>query len=83
MDMEKEKFERVIEINERLKDLHDILGEISPCKAHRLNYVNEDNQGCAEWRMKHIGDLLDKHDKIIRAEIQEEIDNLHAEIETL
>lgn len=67
--MEKEKFERAIEINERLKDLHDILGEISPCIARRLSYVNKDNKGCAEWKMKHIGDLLDKHDIMIRAEI--------------
>lgn len=80
--MEKEKFERAIEINERLKALNDILREISPCK-YRLNYVDEDNNGCAEWRMKHICDLLDKHDKMIREEIQNEIDNLHAEIETL
>lgn len=81
--MEKEKFQRAIEIDQRLKDLNDILSEISPQKAHRLNYVDKDNKGCAEWRMKHIGDLLDKHDEMIRAEIQQEIDSLHAEIEIL
>lgn len=81
--MEKEKFERVIEINERLKDLHEVLGEISSYRDYRLSYVNKDNKGCAEWRMKLICDLLDKHDYMIRAEIQNEIDNLHAEIETL
>ena len=81
--MEKEKFERAIEINERLKELHDILGEISPNRDCRLSYFNNNNKGCAEWKMKHIGDLLDKHDKMIRAEIQQEINSLHDEIETL
>lgn len=81
--MEKEKFERVLEINERLKDLYDILGEISHYRDYRLSYVSEDNKGCAEWKMKHICDLLDKHDKMIRAEIQQEIDSLNDEIETL
>lgn len=80
--MEKEKFERAIEINERIKALNDILSEISPCMC-RLSYINEDNKGCAEWKMKHICDLLDKHDEMIRAEIQQEINSLHDEIETL
>ena len=80
--MDKEKFERAIEINERLKALNDILSKISLC-TYRLNYVNEANKGCAERRMKHISDLLDKHDGMIRAEIRQEIDNLHAKIETL
>lgn len=81
--MERETFQRAIEINQRLKDLNDILNEISPKQAHSLNYVDKDNKGCTEWRMKHIGDLLDKHDEMIRAEIHQEIDSLYAEIETL
>lgn len=81
--MEKEIFQRAIEINQRLKNLKEILHEISPKQTHRLNYVDKDNNGCAEWRMKYIGDLLDKHDEMIRAEIQQEIDSLYKEIETL
>lgn len=81
--MEKETFQRAIEINQKLNGLNDVLNEISPKQAHRLNYVSNDNKGCAEWRMKHIGDLLDKHDEMIRAEIQQEIDSLFTEIETL
>lgn len=80
--MEKEKFERAIEINERIKALNYILSEISPCMC-RLSYINEDNKGCDEWKMKDICDLLDKHDEMIRAEIQQEINSLHDEIETL
>ena len=81
--MKKETFERAIVINQRIKDLNEILNEISPKQTHCLNYVDSDNKGCAEWRMKHIAYLLDKHDKMIRAEIQQEIDALNAEIETL
>lgn len=81
--MEKETFQRVIEISQRLNDLNEILDEIYPEEAHHLNYVDKDNKGCAEWRMRRIGDLLDKHDEMIRAEIQQEIDSLHEEIETL
>lgn len=81
--MEKETFQRVIEINQRLKDLDDVLKEISPSQAHRLSYVDKDNKGCTEWRMKRISDLLDKYDVMIREEIRQEIDKLHAEIETL
>lgn len=81
--MEKAKFERAIAISKRIKDLDDVLKEISPKSSHRLSYIDRDNKGMAEWRMRYIGDLLDKHDEMIRAEIQQEIDSLHAEIETL
>ena len=33
--------------------------------------------------MRYIGDLLDKHDLMIRQEIDNEIEQLKAEIETL
>ena len=81
--MEKEKYERAIAINNRLKELEFVKKEISPTTKFRLNYVDKDNKGCAEWRMNVIGDLFDKHDVMIRAEIQQEIDALNSEIETL
>ena len=81
--MEKGKFERAIAINKRLKDLDDVLTGISPKSLLRLSYVDYDNNGMAEWSMRIIGNLLDKHDEMIRAEIQQEIDSLHSEIETL
>lgn len=81
--MEKEKFERAIAINNRLKELEEVKREIASTTKFRLNYVDEDNKGCAEWRMRAIADLFDKHDVMIRAEIQQEIDSLHAEIEIL
>lgn len=81
--MEKEKFERAIAINDRLKELEGVKREIASTTKFRLNYTDKDNKGCAEWRMKVVGDLFDKHDVMIRAEIQQEIDALNAEIETL
>lgn len=81
--MEKEKYERVVAINKRLKDLDDALREISPKTSHRLSYIDKNNKGCSEWMMREISELLDKHDEMIRAEIQQEIDSLHAEIEAL
>lgn len=81
--MEKEKYERAIAINNRLKELEAVKEEIASTTKFRLNYVDKDNKGCAEWRMKVVSDLFDRHDVIIRAEIQQEIDALNSEIETL
>ncbi len=81
--MKKEKYERVLAINNRLKELEDVKKEIASTTKFRLNYVYKDNEGCAEWRMKAVSNLFDKHDVMIRAEIQQEIDELNHEIETL
>lgn len=81
--MEKEKFERVIKINERLKVLDDLLDEISPCENFRLSYANKNNKDVLGYKREYISDLFDKYDKMIRAEIQKEIDSLYKEIETL
>lgn len=81
--MKKETFQRVVEIKNRLDNLNRVLEEISPSTTFKLNYVNKNNEGSAEWIMKHVGGLLDMHDVMIRTEIQKEIDALLAEIETL
>lgn len=81
--MEKETFQRAIAISKRLKELEEVLKDISPNSSYRLSYVNSDNKGCREWEMRYISEFLDKHDEMIRAEIQQEIDALNAEIETL
>lgn len=79
--MEKEKFERAIAINNMVENLEGIKKMIDVC--YKLTYVDEDNKGCSEWRMQPIRDLLDKHNAMIREEIQQKIDSLNAEIETL
>lgn len=81
--MDKEKYERAIAISKRLKELEEVLEDISPSSSYRLSYVNGDNRGCREWEMRYISEFLDKHDEMIRAEIRQEIDALNAEIETL
>lgn len=37
----------------------------------------------SEWAMNSISDILDKHDKMIREEIDEEITKIKREIESL
>lgn len=81
--MDKQKYERAIAISKRLKELEEVLKEISPTPSYRLSYIDRDNKGCREWEMRYISEILDKHDKMIRADIQQEIDALNAEIETL
>lgn len=69
--MEKDKFKRAIEINKRLVELNDVLKAISTNKVCSLNYVNKTNKCVLGWKREYISDLFDKHDKIIRAEIQQ------------
>lgn len=81
--MEKEKFERAIVINKRINELDEVLKEISPNISHFLSYIDNENTRCDGYKMRIIENILDKHDKMIRAEIQQEIDNLYKEIESL
>lgn len=81
--MTKEQYERAVQISERLKQLKEVKDEISSKSNHKLTYANGNDNCCPAWRMKYIGELLDKHDNLIRAEIEEEINNLQKEIESL
>lgn len=81
--MKEEQYNRVIAIHQRINALNDVLNEISPSSKHKLNYVDNDNKGCVEYRMRNIGDLLDKHDVMIREEIIKEIEDLKKEIEEI
>ena len=80
--MKEEQYNRVIAIHKRINALNDVLNEISPSSKHRLNYVDDDNNGCT-YRMRDVGDLLDKHDVMIREEITKEIEDLKKEIEEI
>lgn len=85
--MTKEQYKRACEINTRLKQLEQVQEEIRGAATHRLTYTHNrpsDNYvPCNEYVMSHIGNLLDRHDKIIRAEIRAEIAALEQEIESL
>ena len=86
--MTQEQFQRAVKINDRLEELARVKKEIDETSKHRLWYAEKSSCGSdyrltAEWVMRYIGDLLDKHDLMIRQEIDNEIEQLKAEIETL
>lgn len=84
--MTDEKYSRVVQIHERLIELEEVKAEIKEKTKHRLWYAYKKECGWdlkSEWLMQYIGDILDKHDLMIRQEINEEIEKLKAEIKTL
>lgn len=85
--MTQEQFERAVEIKKRLDDLEEVKEQIKGTVTHRLTYSEESRSSgwkvCWPNTMRLIGDILDKHDLMIRKEIDEEIERLEKEIETL
>ena len=86
--MTKEQYQRVCEIDTRLKQLEQVKKEIHGTPTHRLSYLynrpnHNDYYPCNEYVMRYIGNLLDKHDEMIRTEIEAEIAALEQEIESL
>ena len=85
--MTKEQFKRAIEINNRIEALTSTRREISGTEKHRLQYMYQNcdggYSGCPDWSMRSISEILDKHDKMIREEIDEEIRKLQEEIKEL
>ena len=85
--MTQEQYQRAIVIYKRLDELGRVKEEIKGTVTHRLTYSEE--SGSSGWKvcwsntMRLIGDILDKHDLMIRKEIDEEIERLEKEIETL
>ena len=83
--MTDKQFRRAVEISSRIKELEKVKKEISETEEHRLSYSYYSSawQLCPSWVMSQIGEILDKHDKMIRQEIDEEISTLKAEIKEL
>lgn len=85
--MKEEQYKRAIAINNRITRLEDTLKSIEGRSEHRLYFCykncNREYSTCPDWAMNPISDILDRHDLAIRKEIQDEIDALHKEIETL
>lgn len=85
--MTQEKYNRAVQISNRLSELEKVKEEISDKKINRLRYAYRSYNGnwslTPEWRMRYIYELLDKHDEMIRAEIDEEIEKLKKEIELI
>lgn len=88
--MTQEQYERTCQIHKRLTDLADVKKRIGskPNEKIILSYLYSSNNSndyshCNYWCMRNIADILDKHDKMIREEIDAEIESLKKEIEML
>lgn len=87
--MDKETYNRAVAISNRLRQLQEVKEELEDTCSHYLTYAEKANSLgdrdslCANWKMKDIGVILDKHDKMIRQEIDDEIAALNKEIEEL
>ncbi len=91
--MNKETVQRVLEINEEIKRLETARDAISGDKQIKLSYKKY-NQGTtafgkSEWRiveeyeLKPIRHILNLHDKMIRQEIDQTIEQLEKQLEAL
>ena len=83
--MTPEQYKRAVHISERIKELNEVKKEIEGTDKHRLSYSYYSSEWrlCGSWVMSQIGEILDKHDLMIRQEIDDEIAALKAEIERL
>lgn len=87
--MDKETYNRAVAISNRLSQLQKVKEELENTHKRYLTYARKANSIgeldtlCADWKMKYIGVVLDKHDKMIRQEIDDEIAALNKEIEEL
>ena len=82
--MTQEQYNRAVWISGRLKELEEVKEEIEDTSKHFLTYCKEDDdKPCYRWTLEYISNILDRHDKMIREEIDAEIEKLKKEIETL
>lgn len=87
--MDKEKYNRVIAISNHLSQLKEVKKELKDTCSHYLTYakkaatLRDSDSVCPDWIMKNIRVILDKYDKMIRQEIDDEIAALNKEIEEL
>ncbi len=81
--MTQEQYNRAVAISNRLKELKEVKDDIGDTSNHLLSFCKSNYTPCAEWYMRNISDILDRHDKMIREEIDAEIEKLKKEIEEL
>lgn len=89
--MTKEQFQTAIRLHKRLEALREVKKEIEETEKHRLWYAKryDPMTGTTKWEtvseysMRSISDILDRHDKMIREEIDEEIAEIKRQIEEL
>ncbi|MBR1436151.1 MAG: hypothetical protein IJ584_13695 [Bacteroidales bacterium] len=84
--MTEQQYRRACEIKDRLEALADTKKRIGNTQENRLYFAtkySDEYRCCPDWAMRPIAELLDKHDRMIRQEIEEEIERLKKEIEEL
>lgn len=86
--MTEEQYKRAVQISNSIETLNNVKKEIEGTRDHRLWYAEKsasssDFRLCSEYWMRDISDILDKHDLMIRQEIDDKIEQLKAEIKTL
>jgi hypothetical protein len=86
--MTEEQYIRAVQISNRIETLNNVKKEIEGTRDHRLWYAEKSTSSsdfrlCSEYRMRDIADILDKHDLMIRQEIDDMIAKLKAEIKEL
>jgi len=86
--MTEEQYNEAIRIHKRLCELKDALESINGTDRHKLSYLEKCSNGnyeriVSEYRLRPIGDILDRHDIAIREEISDEIAILKAKIAEL
>lgn len=89
--MTQEQFNTAIRLHHRLEALSKVKEGIANTKEHRLWYAERYDPMCgstkwdtvSEYVMQNISDILDRHDLMIRQEIDEEIANITKQIKEL
>lgn len=89
--MTQEQFNTTIRLHERLEALGEVKKEIEETEKHRLWYAKRYDpmtgttlwNTVSEYTMRSISEILDRHDKMIREEIDEEIAEIKRQIEEL
>ena len=89
--MTQEQFNTAIKLHHRLEALSEVKEEIADIEKHRLWYAVRYSPMCgttqwdtvSEYVMQNISDILDRHDKMIRQEIDDEIAKITKQIEEL
>lgn len=89
--MTQEQFYTAIKLHHRLEALAKVKKEIANTKEHRLWYAKRYDPMCgstkwdtvSEYVMRDISDILDRHDRMIRQEIDDEIAKTTKQIEEL
>ena len=80
--MTEEQYKRVCEINARIVELNNVKEEIEGLRLTYCAYTGEWNLR-PMWKLARIRNILDKHDAMIRQEIEDELKKLYDEIKTL